>query len=205
MSSTIPSTRVAVMMLSLVILAIAAYFLPWITIRNTASLSMTAYDLAEWASLHPNVPDSAFGPLATLLLRLPLACLGLIAIIFIARLSKQPTVRVLFTITVAIALLPPLEFFTVARDDMNYRQQFMLALSTLLIGIICVQSPTLIRAKFAVIALAMLALIIGLLGQKMANDLLNAFILPNQAGHGAIILPIVLLSIILQETRIKTG
>lgn len=192
-------------MLALLILSTAAYFLPWIIIRNTASLSMTAYDLAEWASLHPDVPDTVFGPLATLLLRLPLACLGLIAIIFIARLTRQPTVRVMFTIIFSIALLPPLEFFTVARDDVNYKQQFMLALITLIIGMICVQSTALIRTKPAVVALAMLALITSLLGQKTANDLLNAFNLPNQVGHGAIILPIVLLAIIAHETGIKTG
>ena len=37
---------------------------------------------------------------------------------------------------IAIALLPPLEYFTQATNDPNYRQQFVLALITGLIGII---------------------------------------------------------------------
>ncbi|NJL56864.1 hypothetical protein HC928_18210 [bacterium] len=32
---------------------IAAYLLPWAVTSTSASLTFNAYDLAEWASLHP--------------------------------------------------------------------------------------------------------------------------------------------------------
>jgi hypothetical protein len=204
-SSSVKEARI---ILLLIILAVGIYFLPWVIIRNTASLSMGAYDLAEWASLHPAVRHMAFVPGATLLLRVPLACLTVMATILIARLTKQTIIRGLFIVTSALALLPPLEFLTSARGDTNYTQQFMIAISTVVIGALCTQKPLFTRAELLISFLAVIAVITGLVGLKMAYDLIRDFNLPSQVGSGAILLPTMLLTITfieIREIKNKTG
>lgn len=204
-SSSVKEARI---ILVLIILAVGIYFLPWVIIRNAASLSMGAYELAEWVSLHPAVRHAVFVPGATLLLRLPLACLTVMATILIARLTKQTIIHGLFIVTSALALLPPLEFFTSARGDMNYMQQFMIATSTVVMAAICIHKPLFTRTKVLVIFLAVIAAITGLVGLKLTYDLISALNLPSQMGHGAILLPGMLLTITLieiREIKNKTG
>jgi hypothetical protein len=88
-------------------------------------LSLGAYDLAEWSSLHPAVRASNPPLLTAFLLRFPLACLALIAA-FMPSERRWP--RLMLALFLAIALMPPIEFFTQYREDPNYRQQFVLAL-----------------------------------------------------------------------------
>jgi len=91
------------------------------------------------------------------------------------------------TIVIAgfIALLPPLEFFTIFRDDPNYGQQWRLALLALagsLIGL----SGIVNRPRwplFAGLALAGCAAIIG--GVAGALDLMRGLGLPVTIGVGA--------------------
>src|SRR5262245_55358949 len=96
---------------------IAAYCLPWLVNRGTG-LTFGAYDLAEWTSLHPAVRGGNPPLLASLLLRLPLACFGLVAAMTLWPNNKGKRLTLIFL--VAIALLPPIEFFTQYRDDSNY-------------------------------------------------------------------------------------
>lgn len=187
--------------LTFIILALLVYFLPWVVIRNTASLSMGAYDLAEWASLHPVVRETAPGLLTTLLLRLPLPCLKIMTIIFICRLTKKSVTRALFIMTFAASLLPPIEFFADPGRDMNYAQQFLIAISIVIISVMCIRFPAMIRAKLSVFVLTVFALITSLLGLKLTFDLINSFNLPAQVGPGAILLPVILLTITLIEIR----
>ncbi len=113
----------------LVGLALLSYCLPWIHNPGT-SLSLNAYDLAEWATLHPSVRTSTPPLITSLLLRLPLLCLALA--IVVNSLQSNGIKLMLICIT-AVALLPPLEFFGSAFEDINYRQQFILAMITLLV------------------------------------------------------------------------
>jgi hypothetical protein len=114
---------------TLLAFALVTYTLPWV-INSGVSLSLGAYDLAEWSSLHPAVRASNPPFLATFLLRFPLACLGVIAALMA---SKRRWPKLTASILIALALLPPVEFFTQYRDDPNYRQQFALALLVLLV------------------------------------------------------------------------
>src|SRR5688500_1464361 len=92
----------------LLIVGCAAYRLPWLT-NPGSGLSLGAYDLGEWASLHPAVRSGNPALLTTLLLRLPLVCLGLI--ISIGFLRGKLGFALLLIVLTGIALLPPLEFF----------------------------------------------------------------------------------------------
>jgi hypothetical protein len=104
-----------------------AYSLPWLN-GPGAGLTFNAYDLAEWISLYPAARAESPPLLTPLLLRLPLALISLIAVAGLQRIWLQAVVIA----GVALALLPPLDFFTAGSADPNYRQQFLLALVAIL-------------------------------------------------------------------------
>lgn len=105
--------------------ALIAYTLPWV-IGGSASLTFGAFDLAEWASLHPT--NRALSPtlFTSFLLRMPLVCLT-----WITAFNAPPYpfksaswwVHAMLCLTLAILSTPPLEFVTIFRDDVNYIQQ----------------------------------------------------------------------------------
>ena len=121
-------------------LCLIAYFLPWIH-HQTTSLTLGAYDLAEWAGLHPLIRISDPPRLVSLYLRA-------IPVLLVALISfnvPRPIFKSLgwwlsagFIIATVLALLPPLEYFTNvnARQDPNFQQHFQLALASLSIGLI---------------------------------------------------------------------
>lgn len=111
----------------LILIALVFYSLPWV-VSPGAALSMGAYDLAEWASLHPVVRGSSPPLLASFLLRAPLVGLAWIAALN-ARRDGSRALNGILAGAITIALLPPLEFFTQYADDPNYRQQMALTLA----------------------------------------------------------------------------
>jgi hypothetical protein len=171
------------LLLTIGILGLAAYCLPWLT-NPGVGLSFGAYDLAEWSSLHPAVRSGNPMLLTSFLLRLPLATFGLIvgAIIF----KKNIALRVIFVVLVAIALLPPLEFFTQYRDDPNYQQQFTLAILTAIVGLgsIAIRSRRWDAILWAICA--MIGAISGLAGLIQGYNLMQGFELPTALGLGGI-------------------
>ncbi len=109
----------------LLILGLIAYTLPWI-IGAGASLTFGAFDLAEWASLHPTT--RALSPIlfTSFLLRMPLVCLA-----WISAFNAPPYpfksaswwIYALLCLILVMLSTPPLEFLTIFRDDINYIQQ----------------------------------------------------------------------------------
>ncbi len=108
-------------------LAFACYYAPWYT-HHTAAFTMHAYDLAEWASLHPAVRSSSPPMMTSFLLRWPHIAL-LVALAFAANqvgdARERWFVRVI-VIMLVLRFVPPNEFFSSARDDPNYRQMALL-------------------------------------------------------------------------------
>src|SRR5437762_3346647 len=102
----------------LLVSAVIGYLLPWM-ITPAQSLTMGAYDLAEWTSLHPVVRQTLPFLWTTLALRIPLAILGILLAEYIASTLYRKVIGFLVILITVIALLPPLEFFTVYRDDPN--------------------------------------------------------------------------------------
>ncbi|MHB8752976.1 MAG: hypothetical protein ACYDBJ_27770, partial [Aggregatilineales bacterium] len=128
-------TRIRLTWLTLVLILIAwigCYF-PWTATTGTA-FSVNLFDLAEWTSLDPAVRGGTPALLATFLLRMTV---GLIALALPLKAADVPNRSMrcgiwILSLLIGIGLLPPLDFFRGAFDDPNYRQQFVIALITLI-------------------------------------------------------------------------
>ncbi len=118
---------------ALLLLAIGAYYLPW-GWHPTAGLSPGARDLAEWTTLHPEARAAAPALLPSFCLRVIPGLLAMLLALYATGLQgrlKRWGVGVL-SLLLALSLLPPLEWLTVARADPNYQQQFGLCLLALI-------------------------------------------------------------------------
>lgn len=166
----------------LIVLALVGYSLPWV-VTPGVSTSLGAYDLAEWASLHPAARGAALPLVASFVLRLPLALLALIISVAGERAGSR-WVRGLGVLVLTAALLPPLEFFTQYRDDSNYRQQFGLALLTLIGSLIGLNRRLSGWAGWLISGLALLGVVASLWGAGQAYGLLADFHLSVSTGLG---------------------
>lgn len=172
-------------------ITLVCYMLPWV--RTPASaLSLGAYDLAEWASLHPIVRETTPYLWSSLALRLPLAVIGILIASYIAQTPFRRLFGMAVVLLTAIVLLPPLEFFTIYRDDVNYRQQFILTFATLILGTI------LLPRRLANIKPILLSLVSGIgaiaagIGLSQSLRLMQNFNLPVQLGINVYIMIILL-------------
>lgn len=134
-----PIQRAAPLFMILLLTGLLGYALPW-AVTSSAPMTLNAFDLAEWASLHPAQRHTSPPLLAPLLLRAQLLILTLILAL---TMSRQPY-KLLSTIAVvvlALAQLPPFEYvYDIA--NVNYRQQFGLALASLLAGLVITRLGT---------------------------------------------------------------
>lgn len=166
-------------------LLLAAYLMPWVTAGPTA-LRLGGYDLAEWASLHPQARASALLITSLLLRMIP----ALIVIYVTANVESAVTraAASVIVIGVALALLPPLEYFSFAGGDGNYQQQFFVALVTLVGGAVCL-SPLLTdpQRRLLRISSSGLLLLSGIIGAAQGYDLLSKFQLEVGLGAGLIL------------------
>ncbi len=116
----------------LVTVGLAGYVLPWI-VAPSAALTLNAYDLAEWTSLHPLQRQTSPPLLAPLELRLQLV----IFTVTLGMLASGRSLRAISGILIvllAFAQLPPFEFLNDIRN-LNYGQQFALALASLILSL----------------------------------------------------------------------
>src|SRR5690606_34011562 len=119
-----------------------AYALPWL-VTNSAALTFGGYDLAEWSSLPPAARTTEPALLAALLLRLVLTCITLYFALATSYRRGQAGwwVSLMAVGLLSDAQLPPLEYFSIARNDSNYGQQFALAVFSLALGLVILLSP----------------------------------------------------------------
>lgn len=172
-----------------VLAALIAYVLPWI-VNRSAGLSFNGYDLAEWASVNPSTHNTTPQLLPSLLLRMQLTLLTLI----IAAQAGKPFKSLLWWLcaglaaALTVAQLPPFEFFTIARSDGNYGQQFTLCLITL-IGSIIGLSGIVYRWRVPIgIGLGLVGIITSIAGYAQALQLMLGFNLGSTIGLGVIVL-----------------
>ncbi len=178
--------RFTILYLVLAIIGIVGYTLPWLVNPSTA-LTMGAYDLAEWASLHPQVHFESDLLLTSLLLRWPLAALALI-MAFVGNPHQNYFYFRLITFAgIALYLLPPLEFFTIARSNANYLQQFLLVAALVVIGgtgfVFLTQQKW--RYFFTIVSSAS-GVIGSIWGVLEIADLMNGFALNPRPGLGVL-------------------
>lgn len=112
-------------------LTLIAYTLPWVA-GGGASLTFGAFDLAEWASLHP--ATRAMSPMlfTSFLLRFPLVCLAWVVAFNSPSNPFKSGIWWFYSVLCLILIAfstPPFEFLTTNRDDINYLQQAGLTLA----------------------------------------------------------------------------
>jgi hypothetical protein len=187
----------------LMLLALAAYAAPWV-VNPGVSFSPNAYDLAEWASIHPTSRIGSPPLFTSLLLRLPLVLLGLLVAFGEYRRSIPRWLAIGYLLLIAVALLPPLEFFTSASTDTNYQQQAILSFVTLLGGAIAI-SGFVPRANVQLVfAFTLVGAIICIAGLAQGYMLMRQFDLPVKIGMGGVAITGVFLVIaLLQIHRIR--
>lgn len=117
----------------LLVAALIGYLLPWAT-APAGSMTLNAFDLAEWVSLHPSQRQTVPPLQVSLLLRLQLVILCTLFAAVVANQRRKPG-SALLIIAIALAQLPPPEF-VLDPGNLNYRQQFGLALVSLLAGLL---------------------------------------------------------------------
>ena len=172
--------------LTLFIAGLFAYSLPWIA-GPGASLTLNAYDLAEWTSLHPWVRAATPPLVVTFMLRALPALLTLFLFTTAARSWRRYIAVIVFV--VALALLPPAAFFGSAFDDPNFRQQAVLALLTLGLPFLSV------RLRWSPVIFAALLVAGTVIAVENSRVLMNAtFALPVGPGLGG---PLFVLTVLL--------
>jgi hypothetical protein len=176
-------------------LAVIAYFLPWAW-HPVAGLSPGAYDLAEWASLHPTARASTPSLLPSFWLRAELGLLAGLVAAQTTHLKGGPSrwVTRALALGLALTLFPPLEFFTVAGEDANYQQQFMLGLGSLALVIFAIWTGRLSHRARHIFAtcLGLMGIGAGLSGLSQGLSILESLGLSPVMGAGSVLLTICL-------------
>lgn len=163
----------------LLLLGLLGYLLPW-AVASSAPMTLNAYDLAEWTSLHPAQRQTTPPLLAPLLLRAQLAILSLA---FALTVSKH-WVAAAAVVALAMAQLPPFEYvYDIA--NLNYRQQFMLALVSLLAGLTATRLRNRRLTRLLLFLLPVAGIVSAFAGVSQAFD---AFRQPAAIGFGPWIL-----------------
>jgi len=153
------------------LLAVAGYWLPWLT-HPAAALRLNGYELSEWITFLPGVRDGTLA-LSRLQFFLPLAGLALLCALVATRpasrlalpplgVSPRTVVRpprsglagllppiaglpgwiiLLAGLLFAFVVLPPYPYLLTAYADLEYRTQLIVAVMTLLTFIVLVYLP----------------------------------------------------------------
>lgn len=162
---------------------VIVYLLPWVS-NPGVGLTFSGYDLAEWSSLHPAV--RADGLTTSLWLRLPpvLFVLSFVLLASPRRFSAEWWSVCLVIVLGTVALLPPLEFFTVFRGDPNYQQQAQLALITLIGGLIALSGLLSRATAYFLIASGLIGIVVSGMGMTQGLRLMTDLSLPTTGGIG---------------------
>jgi len=183
--------------LIIVAIMLIGYSLPWIS-DGTSTLSVHAYDLAEWLSLNPVERNAQPALLTSGVLRaqliLILAYIGYA--IFNTYKRSRITFLIWFVMVVifAVALLPPLEFLQ-NFDDINYQQQLLLTMGSLAIGVILPFLNTNVR-DYLIIGLGLLGIVSSIWAIPIAIERMGAYGIDVRIGLGVVIFVIGHLAII---------
>ena len=149
------------------LLALLGYVLPW-AIATSAPMTLNAFDLAEWTSLYPAQRHTSPPLLAPLLLR---AQLVILTLTFGLLASRWPwrLISAIVVLILALAQLPPFEYvYDLA--NVNYKQQFFLALASLIGGLVAIGLGRRRFARILLIALPVMGLVTMYAGVSLAFD-----------------------------------
>ena len=180
MSRRIESENSSMLMVVPVLIGFGGYLLPWI-VASSGPMTLNAFDLAEWASLIPAQRGTSPQLLVPLLLRTqPVLLTSLLGVVAVGR--KEMAIAAIAICLLAIAQLPPFEY-VYDINNLNYRQQFVLAVVSLVAGF-CLLPLRRQRLMIVVkLALALVGMVTAMLGLSGAITLFSQFGLA--AAHGA--------------------
>jgi hypothetical protein len=169
-------------------LALVAYCVPWMA-SSGASLSLNGYDLAEWSSLVPGVRYGAQPMVVPGLLRAQLIfAAAIMALLPTRRGSWMWWIFGACALALAIALLPPFEYFLEEswRTDVNYGQQVTFALLALINATICWVMPRGRPQRLALIVVAISGIVTAVAGVSQAVGLAAGYSMPATIGMGVV-------------------
>jgi hypothetical protein len=173
-----------------VLLALVAYHMPW-HVHPAAVFSNNAFDLAEAVSLHPTVRAESPTLLTTLLLRIPLIGLALIATLTANQLDDERWRWIWRGIAVLIVLRlnPPIDFYPFGGGSENDQQLGMLMFGGLFIVGIGILTSHWVRLVYhpLMIAIAIATIIVSINGYKRATDVMESLALQLSIGAGIVL------------------
>lgn len=170
-------------------LALVCIYAPWYT-HSTAAFTLNAFDLAEWASLHPAVRASSPALLTSFLLRAPQLTL-VAALALLANGFGDARARWLLraaALLIALRFLPPREFFGSAASDPNFRQMMLLTALSMGSVLAAILAQGLAPRWRGLLVTTLLALGVGAgwWGLARAHTLLDNFEIAVSVGVGAV-------------------
>lgn len=112
----------------LVLVGLFGFAQPWI-VAPSGSMTLNAFDLAEWTSLHPTQRATSPPMLTPLMLRLQLLILSVILGALPTGSSARACAAIMILV-LTLAQLPPLDI-VYDPNNLNYRQQLYLAAASL--------------------------------------------------------------------------
>lgn len=175
--------------IGLLLLAVGCYSAPWYA-HSTAGFTMNAFDLAEWASVHPAVRSSHPPMITSFLLRFPLVAV-VVGLALVVHELPDPRYRWMVRAVAGLLLIrlfPPVDFFTSARQDPNYRQMaFLFALASVgwLSSLAAYRLPVWARAWLLAVLMAA-SVLAGWSGLSRAGVLLDNFEIAVRVGWGVV-------------------
>ncbi len=173
-----------------------AYVLPW-ALAPSAALTLQAYDLAEWASLHPAQAAALPALPVSLLLRAQLVLLSALMGLLAADAKRR---WALLIALLAIAQLPPLEWL-LDPGNLNYRQQMAMAASSLILGFAALRLPVSRLSAALIAALSLAGIAAAIIGAQQALSLFAQLNMTASAGAGPPLLCGSYLGLALLSTR----
>lgn len=157
-------------------------------------MTLSAFDLAEWASLIPAQRATSPPLLAPLLLRLQLVMLCLILGTVADSRAKAATAAIAILL-LAVAQLPPFEY-VYDINNLNYRQQFFLAVASLIGGFAAIPLRQQRLVTLATIVLPIVGLVTSIAGLTQTEALYRQFQLGATIGAGIVILSLSYLALL---------
>ena len=185
MSQRNASDNYSSLIYALVLGGLFGYVQPWIVVPS-GSMTLNVFDLAEWASLIPTQQVTSPPLLVPLLLRLQPVILSLLLGV-IASGRKRMALTALAICLLATAQLPPFEFVNDI-NNLNYRQQFILAAASLVAGFFLLPLEPRRVSTFVMLALPAVGIVTAALGLSEAGALYRQFQLDAAPGAGIWIL-----------------
>lgn len=184
--------------LILIILLITAYITPWV-INRPIGLILGAYDLAEWASLHPAAYNTTPILLPSLLLRVHLLYITLFSAIHL-----RGSIAWLFIGLLCLSQLPPLEFLGQI-TNVNYQQQFALTLGGVIGAIILFTIHREFISHWLDLIIGLSGIIWVIWGVVSSYELLEPFSIHTHIGFGPLLMissyTIIAVRAIIKQTR----